>query len=178
VTPRSFRSLALLLLAAPLAAQDPRAAADVARAREALKPIAGIVGTWEGEASVRTGPGEPMKVLQSEDIVWGASQTVIMVRGTGRDPGTRSIVFEAAATIWFDGEAGKVRMRTHRDGRGVEPDVQIKPDTIVWGFPVQGGRIVYTIALTADTWHETGDYVPDGRPAMRTIDMRLKRTPR
>jgi hypothetical protein len=173
---RSIRPLLIVLIAAPLAAQDPRAAADIARAREALKPIAGLVGTWEGDASVRMGPGEPLKVLQSEDIVWGASQTVIMLRGTGRDPATKAIVFEAAATIWFDAETNRVRMRTHRDGRGVEPDLEIKPDTIVWAFPVPGGRIRYVIALTKDTWHETGDYIPDGRAAMRTIDMRLRRT--
>jgi hypothetical protein len=173
---RSIRPLLILLVAAPLAAQDPRAAADVARAREALRPIAGLVGTWEGEASVRMGPGEPMKVLQHEDIVWGASQTVIMIRGTGRDPVTKAIVFEAAATVWFDSEVGRVRMRTHRDGRGVEPDLEIKQDTIVWSFPVQGGRIRYVIALSTDGWHETGDYVADGRPPYRTIDMRLRRT--
>lgn len=177
---RAFSQFALLLLAAPLAAplaaQNPRAAADLARSREALKPVAALVGTWEGEASVRTGPGEPLKVLQSEDIVWGASQTVIMIRGTGRDPVSKAIVFEAAATIWFDAEANRMRMRTHRDGRTGEPDVEIKPDTIIWGFPVSGGRIKYTIALTADTWHEVGDYIADGRAPIRTIDMRLKRT--
>lgn len=168
----------LLVLAIPAAAQDPRAAADLQRAREALRPVAGLLGQWEGEASVRMGPGEPRRILQSEDIVWGASQSVIIIRGTGRDPSTRDIVFEAAATLWFDAEAGRIRMRTHRDGRSVEPEVEIRPDTIIWGFPVPGGRIRYTIALTADTWHEVGDYITEGRPPMRTVEMRLRRLAR
>jgi len=178
---RSIRRVAHILLAlAPLraAAQDPRAAADIARAREAMRPIAAIVGQWEGEATVRMGPGEPTRILQSEEIVWGASGTVVIIRGTGRDPATRAIVFEAAATLWFDIESGHVRMRTHRDGRTVEPEVEIRADTLVWGFPVPGGRIRYTIALTPDTWHEVGDYTAEGRPAMRTIEMRLRRTDR
>lgn len=179
--PRASRQLARLLLALlPMsaAAQDPRAAADLARARAAVGPVAGLVGQWEGEASVRTGPGEPMKVLQSEDIVWGASQSVIMIRGTGRDPATRAIVFEAAGVVWYDADAGRIRMRTHRDGRSVEPEIEVRPDTLVWSFPVPGGRIRYTIALTADTWHEVGDFIPEGRAPMRTIEMRLRRTGR
>lgn len=168
----------LVVLTAPAAAQDPRAAADLQRARDALRPVAGLLGQWEGEASVRMGPGEPRRILQSEDIVWGASRSVVIIRGTGRDPATRDIVFEAAGTLWFDAEAGRIRMRTHRDGRTVEPEVEIRPDTIVWGFPVPGGRIRYTIALTADTWHEVGDYIADGRPPTRTVEMRLLRVAR
>jgi hypothetical protein len=178
VTLRCVRPLLVLLLATPLAAQDPRAAADIAKAREALKPIARMAGQWAGEAEVRMGPGPALKVAQSEDISWGASGTVLFIKGTGRDPGTQAVNFEAAGTIWYDAEAGKLRMRTFTSGRSVEPELEIRPDTIVWGFPVPGGRIRYTIALTDDTWHEVGDYLADGRPPMRTIDMRLRRTAR
>ncbi len=124
------------------------------------------------------GPGESMRVRQFEDIVWGAAATVIMIRGTGRDPKTDAIVFEAAGTLWFDLETERLQFRTHRDGRSVAADVEIKPDTMVWGFVVPGGRVRYTIALTDETWHETGDFVREGVSPVRTIEMRLRRSPK
>ena len=49
------RSLLLLALASPLRAQDPRAAANIARAKSALAPLAPLVGQWEGDASAMMG---------------------------------------------------------------------------------------------------------------------------
>lgn len=161
-----------------VSAQAPNPAALAERSRSALAPIAKMVGKWEGEASVVEGPGEPIRVLQSEDIVSGASGTVIIIRGTGRDPRTRAINFEAAATLWFDPDANRLRMRTHRDGRSIEPDVEVKPDTVVWGFAVPGGRVRYVIALTDSTWHEVGTFERTGAAPVQTIDMRLRRTAR
>lgn len=178
--PRSFRSslVALCLLPAAAVAQAPDAAALVQRSRDALAPVAALVGQWEGEATIRRGPGEPTRVRQSEDILWGASGTVISIRGTGRDPATGATVFEAVGTLWFDPDLGKVRLRTHTDGRSVEADVEVRPDTLVWGFAVPGGRVRYVIALTADTWTETGDYIAEGRPPLRTTELRLRRVRR
>lgn len=175
---RPLRALLPLLLAAPLAAQDPAAAQNIAKAKAALAPVASMIGTWDGDATVMTGPGQTLAVKQHEDIVAGAMGTVIMIRGTGRDPQTGAINFEAAGTVWFDVEAGKLRMRTFNNGRSIEPDVEIRPDTIVWGFAVPGGRIRYTIALTADTWHEIGEFIREGAAPIKTIDMRLRRTSR
>jgi hypothetical protein len=57
----------------------------------------------------------------------------------------------------------------------VAADVEIRPDTMVWGFAVPGGRVRYVIALTDQTWHETGEFIRDGAPPVRTIEMRLRR---
>lgn len=170
-----LRSLVASLIPALVTAQAPDPSAMAARSREALAPLARMVGQWEGEARVSEGPGDPIRVLQSEDIVWGAGGTMIFIRGTGRDPNTRAISFEAAASIWFDPELGRVRMRTHRDGRTVEPEVEIKPDTIVWSFPVPGGKVRYVIALTDSTWHEEGFLERAGAPPFKMIDMRLRK---
>lgn len=174
----SFALLAFACTARVAAAQDPRAAADIARAKAALAAVAGLVGQWEGEAEARMGPGAPIRVRQSEDITWGASETAMIIRGTGRDPATNAINFEAVGVLWFDAEQGKLRMRTFRDGRSVEPELEIRRDTLVWGFSVPGGRVRYTIAWTAETWHEVGDFVREGAPPFRTIEMRLRRVRR
>lgn len=167
--------LVALTIAAPLGAQAPDPSAQIARSRAALAPIAKLVGRWEGEARVMQGPGEPIRVLQSEDIVYGASQTMIFIRGTGRDPSTRAINFEAAASIWFDAEAGRLRMRTHRDGQTIEPELEVRPDTILWAFNVPGGKVRYTITLTDSAWHEVGTFARNGGTPFQIIDMRLRR---
>ncbi len=176
------RSSALLLLSLLLPAvahaQDPQAAANIAKARAALQPVAWLAGTWEGDAQVAMGPNNAMKVRQSEDVVWGAGGTVLIIRGTGRDPSTGAINFEAAATVWFDADAQKLRMRTFRDGRTIEPDIEARTDTIIWGFAVTGGRIRYTITREDDGWHEVGDFIREGGQPFRTIEMRLSRTGR
>jgi len=160
------------------AAQAPSPAALIECSRSALAPVVKMVGQWEGEATAVEGPSGRIRVLQSEDIVTGASGTIIFIRGTGRDPATRAINFEAAAMIWFDPDANRIRMRTHRDGRSVEPELEVKSDTLVWGFPVAGGRIRYVIALTDSTWHEVGTFERAGAAPVQTIEMHLRRTRR
>jgi hypothetical protein len=153
---------------------------DGSKARAALAPLAKLVGQWEGDARVQTGPDASTVVRQHEDVVFGAASTLLIIRGTGRssDPAAKgSIVFEAAATVWFDTESNQLKMRAHRsDGMAVEPDIEVRPDTLIWAFPVPGGRIRYTIAYSDTEWHEVGHYLRDGVPPIQTIEMRLKKT--
>lgn len=173
---------AILSLPAISAAQRrPDAEQAVARAKAALAPYAMLVGTWDGEARASIGRDQWMTVAQHEEVEWHSFGTVLLVRGTGRsieaaDKG--DVVFEALATIWYDEEQDKVRMRTHVDGGSVEPTVEVKQDTIVWGFPVRGGRVRYTIAIENGQWHEVGHFIRDGAPPILTVDMRLRRTGR
>jgi len=41
---------------------------NVAAQREAMKKLDFLAGKWSGDALVSRGPGEPMKVAQSENI--------------------------------------------------------------------------------------------------------------
>jgi hypothetical protein len=178
----SLVAVALLSLATTAAAQRrPDAEQSIARAKAALAPFAILAGTWDGEARASTGRGQWMAVAQHEEVEWHSFGTVLLVRGTGRGTdGARKgeIVFEALATIWYDPEQDKVRMRTHNDGGSLEPAVEVRPDTIVWGFPVQGGRVRYTIAIKDGEWHEVGEFLREGAPPVVTVDMRLRRTGR
>jgi len=157
---------------------DPQAPARTARAREALAPLAALIGEWEGPATAMVGPGRTRTFTQHELVAWGSLGTVIVVRGTGRSTeaaNVGAIEFEATGIIWVDEETGKVTMRTHRDGRSIQPDIEVRPDTIVWGFAVPGGRVRYTIAFGGDSWHEVGEFIRDGAAPIRTMEMRLAR---
>jgi hypothetical protein len=182
----TFRPLAIFtaitLATAPLDAQmDPQAPARTARARAALAVLAPLLGEWEGPANAMVGPGRTRNFTQHELVELGSMGTVMIVRGTGRSTeaaNAGAIEFEATAMIWVDEQSGRLRMKTHRDGRSVEPDVEVRADTIVWGFAVPGGRVRYTIAFGNDTWHEVGEFVRDGAAPIRTMEMRLQRKPR
>jgi hypothetical protein len=173
-----FALVTLTLITTTTAAQDPGAPARIQRAKEALAVLAPLVGQWEGNANAVVGRGQSRTFVQHEDVTWGSMGTVIVVRGTGRSTEAHNrgaIEFEATAIIWFDDEANKIRMRTHRDGRSLELDVDVKPDTIIWGFAVPGGRVRYTTAFGGDSWHEVGEFIREGAAPVRTMEMRLPR---
>jgi hypothetical protein len=161
------------------AAQGRGAPPEGARARAALAPLARLVGEWEGDAVAMLGPGKKVTVRQHEYVDFGAGSTVLIVRGIGRSVDAANkgeVLFEAAASIWYDGEAGRLRMRAHRaEGVSVEPDLELRPDTLIWGFPVPGGRIRFTIAYGNNEWHEIGHFLREGAPPVTTIEMRLRK---
>ena len=173
------RTLVILLVSIPVAVQAQMPGMpDGSKERAGLAPLSRLVGRWEGDATAMTGPNQTKQVRQFEEVVPGAASTVLMVRGTGRlkdgDPGT--IVYEAAATIWYDASAQKLRMRAHRmEGMTVEPDIELKGDTLVWAFNVMGGRIRYTTIFSESEWHEVGHFLRDGAPPIQIMEMRLRR---
>lgn len=177
----------LALFVTTLAAESPAQSTPASgqalaeRARAALAPLAALVGQWEGDATT-SGPGRAKRYRQSEDVVFGAGRTVLMIRGTGRSaepPNAGDIEFEAAASLWFDADANRIRMRAHRaEGVAVDADVELKPDTLIWGFPVQGGQVRYTLAFDEGNWHEVGHFIREGAPPIQFIDMTLTKVTR
>jgi hypothetical protein len=173
-----WRFLALCVVPGALTAQGP-SAAETSRAKAALAPLARLVGTWEGDAKVILGPGPAQVVRQREEIALGAGGTVLTVSGIARateGPTKGNVVFQASATVWYDHEMNKLRMRARRaEGDSVEADIQLRPDSLIWGFPAQGGRIRFTIAYTSTDWHEVVHFIREGGPPIPTIEMRLKK---
>jgi hypothetical protein len=178
--PSMFGRVALLcvLLTPVLPAQRPQAP-EANEARAALAPVSRLLGRWEGEAKVQSGPGGPMTIRQYEDVVFGAGSTVLMIRGTGisTDPATpHDTVFEAAATIWYDPAARRLRMRAHRaEGVAVDAEIEVLGDSVTWGFPVTGGRVRYVIDFPGGEWREVGHFLREGAAPVQFIEMRLKR---
>ncbi len=174
-----FAALSLaVIVPATAQSQDPRAEATIARSRAALAPLTALLGEWEGDAKAMIGPGQTLVVRQHEDVRWASNGTVLVVNGTGRSTEAADrgkIIFQAMAVFWYDIELDRVRMRTFRDGLSIEPELEIKGDTLVWGFPVPGGRVRFTTAFGGDRWHEVGHFLREGAPPVVTVDMPLVR---
>ena len=168
-----------LLIALP-AMGSGQGRGDAAKAKAALAPFAKLVGTWEGDARVTLVPGQPAQIVrQHEEITLTNDGTVLKVHGVGRateGPKKGEVVFEANATAWFDAQQNKLRMVARTaTGDSTEASLEFRPDTLIWGFPFQGGRIRFTIHYTATDWHEVAHYITPNGQAIPTVDMRLKK---
>ena len=152
----------------------------LAKARAALAPFQKLVGVWEGDARVTLIPGAPVQVVrQREEIALGAGGTTMTVNMVARaqdGPQKGNVVFQASGTIWYDDQAGKLRMKARQAaGDSVEATIEVRPDTLIWALPIQAGRIRFTIAHSATDWHEVAHFIRDGAPPFQAMEMRLKK---
>lgn len=149
---------------------------------EAMRKLGYLVGDWRGTATVTMGPEGPRQAAQHETVAWAAGGTVLTISGRGTivDNGVERVIHDAFATIWWDAQGGKYRMRAHlANGEAVDAEPEVTEETLVWGFRhPMAGQIRYTITRTADDdWHEIGERSADGETNwMKFIEMRLTKT--
>ena len=175
---RTISIVGTLVAAFAVNAQAPPGSAE----REAMKKLAFLAGKWSGDATVQVGADASIKLKQTEDVQFKLDGIVLLVEGTGvgRPPKTdkEGVVFNALATINYDVEAKKYRMRAiNMEGQAVEPDVTVTENGIVWEFtpPKSKVRIRYTANVTRDSWVETGEVTLDGKSWRKFLEMNLKR---
>ena len=174
------RRMAFLLLCTfpAVAAAQARGSSD-AQAKAALAPLMKLVGQWDGDARVSLLPGQTQVVRQHYDVTVGPGGTTLNLKGTGRATtaaGKDSVVFQASATLFYDNAMSKLRVRAKlAQGDSVLAEVEQRPDTLIYGFPLQGSRIRFTIAYSATDWHEVGHLIMPNGNAIPTAEMKLKK---
>ena len=177
------RRIALLLLYTfpAIASAQARGNSD-AKAKAALAPLTKLVGQWDGEARVSLVPGAPPQVVrQHYDVTSGAGGATLNLKGIGRattPAGKDSVVFQMSATLFYDDALGKLRVRAKlaQSADSVLAEVEQRPDTLIYGFPIQAGRVRFTIAYSNTDWHEVGQLILANGNAIPTVDMRLKKS--
>jgi hypothetical protein len=165
-------ALALILALAPrVEAQQP----NVASQREAMKKLAFLVGRWSGPASVSLGPGEALKLTQTEEIQMKMDGLVMLVEGTGRDAEGRA-VFGALATISFDDATSTYRFRAYNDGRFLDTELRVNVNGFEWGYTAGPLRVSNTMKVTErGEWSEITESTYGSTPPRRSVEMTLKR---
>jgi hypothetical protein len=157
------------------AASPDQAAPNVAAQREALKKLEFLVGTWSGDASVSRGPGEPLRLVQTENVQFKMDGLVLLVEGTGRNSDGQ-VVFRALATISYDDIAATYRFRAYSDGRYLDTDLSVTPRGFAWGYAAV--KIRNTMRLNEQgEWTETTEATVDTSPPRRSFEMTLRRQP-
>jgi len=150
---------------------------NVAAQREAMKKLDFLAGKWSGDALVSRGPGEPMKVAQSENIQFKLDGLVLLIEGAARNPDGK-IVFQALATVSYDDSTSVYRFRSYNDGRYLETELKVIPQSFTWGFEAGPLKVSNSMRLNEKgEWVEVTESSYGATPPKKSVEMVLKRQP-
>src|SRR5579863_6300192 len=161
-----------LLLAAQ---QSGAASADAERA--AMHKLSFLAGHWSGPVTIVRGPGEPLRLTQTEDVEYKLDGLVLLVEGksTGTDG---KVQFSALATIAYDDASHTYRFRAYHDGHYVDTELSVPANGFSWSFTAGPAHIVNTMHLTGKgEWEEVTEATVGGNPPQRSVEMLLQRQP-
>jgi hypothetical protein len=151
-------------------------APDLPAQREAMKKLAFLVGKWSGDATTRRGPNETVKVKQTEEVQFKLGGLVLLIEGTGRDPNTGDVKFNALATIAYDEVAKVYHFRAYNDGRYLDTELKVPENGFEWGYKAGPADVRFVMRLDdKGQWVETGDVKFNDNPPQRTFEMTLRK---
>ena len=173
IDPDALLCLCLSLAACAAAQRKP----DLAAQREAMKKLSFLAGKWSGNALVTRGPGEPLRIRQSEEVQYKLDGLALLVEGTGRNA-EGQIVFQALAVISYDEAARTYRFRSYNDGRYLDTELKVSPRGFAWGFAAGPVRVNNAMRINEKgESEETTEAVRGSAAPMRMVEMKLERQP-
>ena len=141
--------------------------------REAMRKLQFLVGHWSGPVTITRGPGEPLHLIQTEEIAYRLDGLVLLIEGKSTDAEGKA-QFEALATIAYDDATHTYRMRAYNDGHYVDSELAVKRDGFTWGFPAGPVHVENTMQLTAKgDWHEITEVKFGDNPPRQSVEMVL-----
>lgn len=144
--------------------------------REAMKKLAFLVGKWSGDATTRRGPNEAVKVRQTEEVQFKLDGLVLLIEGTGRNPDTGVVMFNALATVAYDEAAKVYHFRAYNDGRYLDTELKVPENGFEWGYKAGPVDVRFVMRLNdKGEWAETGDVKIGDNPPQRTFEMTLRK---
>jgi len=170
----TIAAAAILITSAAAAAQQPPTN-SVEVQRKAMRKLSFLAGNWSGPVTVVRGPGEPLRLTQTESVQYKLDGLILLIEGrsTGAHGKTQ---FEALATIAYDDAAGKYRVRAYNGGHYLDAELALLPDGFSWGFEGGPAHIVNTMRLTPKRqWQETTEATMGSGPPRRSVEMLLDR---
>ena len=168
-------AVAVALSASAVNAQVPAQPAGTEAQRQAISALDFMDGEWRGEAVVHGPGGGSMTLVQTERVgsMLGGSIKVIEGRGYAADGSTQ---FNAMAIVSWNAREGRYGFRSYANGYSGDYKFEPTPDGFRWETPAgPNARVVYVATVKDGVWHEVGDYVAEGQPSRRMIEMTLRR---
>ena len=151
-------------------------APNLAAQRDAMKKLSFLVGKWSGPATSSRGPTETVKVRQTEEVQFKLGGLVLLIEGTGRNPDSAEIMFNALATISYDETSKVYRFRAYNDGRYLDTDLKVPENGFEWGYKAGPVDVRFVMRLNdKGEWVETGDVKVGDNPPQRTFEMTLRK---
>lgn len=163
-----------LFATSPAIAQEADVAALSAQ-KEAMRPLDKLNGQWRGTAWAVDRSGKRTDMIQTERVGPMLDGSIKLVEGRGYTL-DGELVFNAFAVISYDPAKKTYSMKTFAQGRGGEFPITVTDEGFSWSIPAgPNASIRYTAVVKGDSWIESGEYVAEGRPPLKFIEMNLKR---
>src|SRR5882724_2183396 len=160
-----------------LSAQQPPASTSTDVQRAAMQKLAFLVGHWSGPVTVSRGPGEPLHLIQTEDILYKLDGLVLLIEGASRNSEGK-VLFRALATISFDDVSHTYRFRAYNDGHYLDTELTLLTDGFSWSYVAGPTHIANTMHLTnKGEWAENTEATFGKNPPRRSVDMLLQHQP-
>jgi hypothetical protein len=141
---------------------------------EAMRRLSFLTGHWSGPVTIIRGPGEPLRLTQSEDVEYKLDGLVLLIEGksTGADG---QVEFSALATIAYDDVSHSYRFRAYNDGNYLDTELSAPVNSFSWSFTAGPAHIVNTMHLTdKGEWDEVTDETVGTNPPHRSMEMQLQ----
>ncbi len=168
-----LRSLLICFALATAAHAAEAPSSDAGRAAIARLPQ--LLGDWEGEGWMRTGPGEPQRFIGREHVETRLDGQVLLIEGKHYSLDRNRVVHDALAVLSYDESAGDYDFRAQVAGR--PPGHfrgHVDGDAFVWEMPTPRGKMRYTIRVVDDQWIEKGE-MESANGWQQFFEMKLKR---
>ena len=151
---------------------------DTAPMKVEMKKLDSGVGKWEGSGWMMHGK-EKAYFTGTEHVQKKLDGLNLLVEGrfTAKHA-PDMVIHQTLAVISYDTAEKAYKFRTYLlNGVSGNHNIKLIDGGWEWGFELKnGGKIRYTIKLSADTWHEIGEYSPDGgKTWMQNFEMTLKK---
>lgn len=169
-------TLVLALFGLPLAAQQP-ASNSADTQREAMRKLSFLAGHWSGPVSISRGPGEPLHLMQTEDVEFKLDGLVLLIEGKSTSADGK-VMFSALATVAYDDTSHTYRFRAYNEGHYLDTELSVPDHGFSWGFTGGPAHIVNTMHLTdKGEWSEATDVTFGSNPPHRSVEMLLQKQP-
>ncbi len=166
-------TIIMLSVAAPAMAQtDPGGL--VAAQTEAMKPLAILDGAWRGPVWTMDRTGKRHDLTQTERVGGFLDGSVKVIEGRGYDADGK-VSFNAFAVISYDPPTKTYSMRSYAGGSKGDFPLTLRPDGFSWEIKAGPGVVRYTAVVKDATWVETGEFLMEGQPPRKVLEMSLKR---
>lgn len=168
-------AMSIVWLGATAVAQTP---SDNANAqREAMKKLAFLAGQWSGTITISRGPGEPLKLAQTENVQFKLGGLVLLIEGTSTSADGK-VQFEALTTVAFDNASQTYRFRAFHDGNYLDAPLTVLADGFSWEYSMGPAKVVNTMKLTGKgEWQETTNVTVGNNPPRPGAEMLLTHKP-
>jgi hypothetical protein len=167
-------ALALVVTAAPASAQHRDPAPTIAAQREAMQPLAMLDGVWRGTVTIQRAGAEPLVAPHTERIGPFLDGSIRVIEGRSYKP-DGSVAFNAFAIVSYDPATQAYNFRSYAMGAANDFPFRPTADGFVWETDAGPARIRYTTIIEDDAWHEVGERIVPGQPAVRFIELQLQR---